>query len=93
MNISIASPHFGELTVKRFITFRGFKSCASPFSKQSDKNQTNIKESEGRKLINIRKISYAVCSSNRSSRSTAMLRSCLGGITHCVTVVRLAWAR
>jgi hypothetical protein len=45
-----------EWTVKRFITFRGLKLCASPFSKQSDKNQTNTKESEGRKLINIRKI-------------------------------------
>jgi hypothetical protein len=57
MNISIASPHFGRGSGQLNGSFREFKSDASPFSKHSGKNQTNITESEGRKLINIRKIS------------------------------------
>jgi hypothetical protein len=46
---------FNSLTVPKF---HGLKSCASPFSKQSRKKQTNIKESEERKLMNIKKIPF-----------------------------------
>jgi hypothetical protein len=44
MNISIASPHFGRGSGQLNGSFREFKSDASPFSKHSGKNQTNITE-------------------------------------------------
>src|SRR5262245_23807837 len=59
MNMSIASPQFGRGR-KQLNGSLGSKSSRSPFSQTvcQESNYYNIKESEGSKLINIRKFHW-----------------------------------